>query len=166
MAEGWIFESIPEGISTMWNVNKLAQYLNSNHQVHFLFHKCTPDPFTRTGYDTRSNCNLILTEKHSELFFSLTGRRTESKEPCVPYVILIAWWRIIGLVLFPRVVVLCEMHSGLSSIWTHVSVTIYYYTMCTSHSPPSLSLSPHIYIYVCVCVSVCVCVCVIVFIRN
>ena len=59
-----------------------------------------------------------------------------AEEPSLPYYLLIAGGRIIGFIPFPRVLVLCEMQSVSSRIWTRVAVSISYdddhYTMGTS----------------------------------
>ena len=110
----------------------------------------------------------------------------EAEEPSLPYYLPIAGGRIIGFIPFPRILVLCEMQSVSSRIWTRVAVFISYdnihYTTGTSQilnclyisKYPrlflllSLSLShthththtyTHIYIYIFVCMCVCVCVC-------
>ena len=54
----------------------------------------------------------------------------------MPYYLPISGGRIIGFIPFPRVLVLCEMHSASSKIWTRVAVSISYddnhYTTGTS----------------------------------
>ena len=59
-----------------------------------------------------------------------------AEEPSLPYYLSIAEGRIIGFIPFPRVLVLCEMWSASSRIWTHVAVSISYddnhYTTGTS----------------------------------
>ena len=54
-----------------------------------------------------------------------------------PYYLPIAGGRIIGFILFPMVLVLCEMQSVSSRIWTRVAVSISYdnnhYTTGTSY---------------------------------
>ena len=47
-----------------------------------------------------------------------------AEEPSLPYYLPIAGGRIIGFIPFPRVLVLCEMLSVSSRIWTHVAVSI------------------------------------------
>ena len=51
---------------------------------------------------------------------------TSNIEPSLSYYLPIAWGRIIGFIPFPRVLVLCEMQSVSSSIWTRVAVSISY----------------------------------------
>ena len=77
-----------------------------------------------------------LTGLKSEFSFSLTSCLTKAKEPSLPYYLPIAGGRIIGFIPFPRVLVLCEMQSVSSRIWTRVAVFISYddnhYTTGTS----------------------------------
>ena len=58
------------------------------------------------------------------------------EEPRLPYYLLTAGGRIIGFIPFPRVLVLCEMQSVSSRIWTRVTVSISndenHYTSVTS----------------------------------
>ena len=49
-----------------------------------------------------------------------------AEEPSLPYYLSIAGGRIIGFIPFPRVLVLCEMQSVSSRIWTRVAVFISY----------------------------------------
>ena len=61
---------------------------------------------------------------------------TKAEEPSLLYYLPIAGGRIIGFIPFPRVLVLCEMQSVSSRIWTRVAVFISYgdndYTTGTS----------------------------------
>ena len=74
-----------------------------------------------------------LTGLNSEFSFSCTSCLTKAEEPSLPYYLPIGGGRIIGFIPFPRVLVLCEMQSVLSRIWTLVAVSISYndnhYTM-------------------------------------
>ena len=79
----------------------------------------------RAGYDTRSILKGSLTGLNSELSFSKTSCLTKAEEPNLSY-FPIAGGRIIGFIPFPRVLVLCEMQSVLSRIWTRVAVFISY----------------------------------------
>ena len=94
------------------------------------------NPSTRAGYDTRSIFKRSLTGLNSEFSFSKTSCLTKVEEPSLPYYLSIAGGRIIGFLPFPRVLVLCEMQSVSSRIWTHVTVSISYddnhYTTGTS----------------------------------
>ena len=97
-----------------------------------------PNPSARAGYDTRSIFKRGLTGLNSEFSFSQTSCFTKAEEPSLPYYLSIAGGRIIGFIPFPRVLVLCEMQSVSSRIWTRVAVSISYddnhYTTSTSAS--------------------------------
>ena len=95
-----------------------------------------PNPSARAGYDTRSIFKRSLTGLNSKFSFSKTSCLTKAEEPSLPYYLPIAWGRIIGFIPFTRVLVLCEMQSVSSRIWTCVAVSISYddnhYTTGTS----------------------------------
>ena len=78
----------------------------------------------RAGYDTRSIFKRSLTGFNSEFAFSYTSRLTKAEESSLPYYLPIAWGRIFGFIPFPRVLVLCEMQSVRSRIWTRVAVSL------------------------------------------
>ena len=84
------------------------------------------NPSTRAGYDIRSIFKRSLTGLTSEFSFSYTSCLTKAEETSLPYYLPITGGRIIGCIHFPRVLVLCEMHSDSSSIWTRVAVSISY----------------------------------------
>ena len=84
------------------------------------------DPSARAGYDTRSIFKRSLSGLNSEFSFSLTSCLTKAEESNLPYYLPIAGERIIGFIPFPRVLVLCEMQSVSSRIWTRVAVSISY----------------------------------------
>ena len=90
------------------------------------------NPSARTGYDTRTIFKQSLTGLNSEFSFSSTSSLTKAKELSLPYYLFIAGGRIIGFIPFPRVLVLCEMQSISSRIWTRIAVSIFngdnYYT--------------------------------------
>ena len=67
-----------------------------------------------------------LTGLSSEFSFSETSCLTKAEEPSLPYYLPIAGGRIIGFIPFPMVLVLCEMQSVSSRIWTRVTVSISY----------------------------------------
>ena len=94
------------------------------------------NPSARAGYDTRSIFKRSLTGLNSEFSFSLTSCLTKAEEHSLSYYLPIAGGRIIGFIPFPRVLVLCEMQSVSSKIWTRVAVSISYddndYTTGTS----------------------------------
>ena len=82
------------------------------------------NPSARAGYDTRSILKWSLTGLNSEFSFSLTSCLTKAEEPSLPYYLPVAGGRIIGFIPFPMVLVLCEMQSVSSRIWTRVAVSI------------------------------------------
>ena len=67
-----------------------------------------------------------LTGLNSEFSFSWTSCLTKAEEPGLPYYLPIAGGRITGFIPFAKVLVLCEMQSVSSMIWTHVAVSISY----------------------------------------
>ena len=67
-----------------------------------------------------------LTGLNSEFSLSQTSCLTKVKEPNMPNYLPIAGGGIIGFIPFPRVLVLCEMQSVSSRIWTRVAVSISY----------------------------------------
>ena len=77
-----------------------------------------------------------LTGFNSEFSFSKTSCLNKAEEPSLSYYLPIAGGRIIGFIPFPRVLVLCEMQSVSSRIWTRIAVSISYddnqYTTSTS----------------------------------
>ena len=81
------------------------------------------NPSTRTGYDTRSIFMRSLTGLNSEFSFSSTSCLTKAEESSLSYYLPIAGGRIFGFIPFPRVLVLCEMQSVRSRIWTRVAVS-------------------------------------------
>ena len=84
------------------------------------------NPSARAGYDTRSIFKRSLTGLNSEFSFSLTSCLTRAEEPSLPDYLPIAGGRIIGFIPFQRFLVLCEMQSASSRIWTRVAVFISY----------------------------------------
>ena len=91
------------------------------------------NPSTWAECNTRSILKQSLIGLNSEFSFFWTGCRTKVKEHSLPYYLPIAGGRIIGFIPFSRVLVLWEMQSALSRIWTHVAMSISYddnhYTM-------------------------------------
>ena len=79
-----------------------------------------------------SNSNYLKSTRRQRLKVNCT----EAEEPSLSYYLPIAGGRIIGFIPFPRVLVLCEMQSFSSRIWTRVAVSISYddnhYTTGTS----------------------------------
>ena len=84
------------------------------------------NPSARAGYDTRSIFKRSLTGLNSEFSFSQTSCLTKAEENSLPYYLPIAGGRGIGFIPFPRVLVLCEMQSVSSMIWTGVTVSTSY----------------------------------------
>ena len=83
-------------------------------------------PTPPLGLDmTQGQCfKRSLTGLNSEFSFSWTSCLTKAEEPSLSYYLPIAGGRIIGFIPFPRVLVLCEMQSVSSRIWTRVTVSI------------------------------------------
>ena len=81
---------------------------------------------TWAGYDTRSIFKRSLTGLNSEFSFSYTSCLPKTEELSLSYYLPIAGGRIIGFIPFPRVLVLYEMQSVSSTIWTRVTVSISY----------------------------------------
>ena len=84
------------------------------------------NPSARAGYDTRSIFKRSLTGLNSEFSFSKISYLTKAEEPSLSYYLPIAGGRITGFIPSPRVLVLCEMQSVSSRIWTRVAVSISY----------------------------------------
>ena len=93
----------------------------------------------RAGYDTRSIFKRSLTGLNSEFSFSYTSCFTKAKEPSLSYYLPITGGRIIGFIPFLRVLVLCEMQSFSSRIWTRVAVSISYDHNITPRAPPYIA---------------------------
>ena len=83
-------------------------------------------PSARAGYDTRSISKRSLTGFSSEFSFCYISHLTKAEELSLPYYLSIAGGRMIELISFPRVLVLCEMPSVSFRIWTRVAVSISY----------------------------------------
>ena len=116
-----------------WDVNFLADnYWCLKQDAVTIF----TNPSTRVGYDTRSVFKRSLTGLNSEFSFSYTSCLTKAEEPSLPYYLPIEGGRMIGFIPFPRSLVLCEMQSITSRIWTRTAVSITYddnhYTTSTS----------------------------------
>ena len=103
----------------VWD-GSVSNRLNLRHCHFILF----TNPSARVGYDTRSIFKRSLTGLNSEFSFSQTSCLTKAEEPSLSYYLPIAGGRIIGFIPFPRVLVLCEMQSVSSRIWTRVAVLI------------------------------------------
>ena len=69
-----------------------------------------PNPSARAGYDTS------LTGLNSEFSFSKTSCLVKAEKPSLPDYLPIDGGRTIGLIPFPRVLVLCELQPVSSRI--------------------------------------------------
>ena len=102
-------------------------------------------PFARTGCDTRSIFKRSLTGSNSEVSFSETGCLTKFKKPSLPYYLLIAGGKTIRFIPFPKVLMLCEMQSAVSRIWTPIAISITYddkhYTTGTAIISPNVAVA-------------------------
>ena len=67
-----------------------------------------------------------LTGLNSEYSFSSTGCHAKIKEPSLLYYLPLARGRTVGFIPFMRVLVLCEILTASSRIWTWVSISICY----------------------------------------
>ena len=83
-----------------------------------------PKPLRSGGMWHKVIFKRSLTGLNSEFSFSWTSFLTKAEEPRLSYYLPIAGGRIIGFIPFPRVLVLCEMQSVRSRIWTRVAVSI------------------------------------------
>ena len=130
-----MYLSNPSTMNWMWHkVNFKQNLMNWIHRFPSPISIFT-NPSTQAGYDAKSILKQSLTGLNSEFSFSWTSCLTIDEEPSQPYYLPIAGGRIIGFIPFPRVLVLCEMQSVSSRIWTHVAVSISYndnhYTIST-----------------------------------
>ena len=105
---------------------KLSLSLSLSIYIYIYIYIIFTNPSVRAGYDTRSIFKRSLKVLNSEFFFSYTICLTKAEETSLPYYLPIAGEIIIGFIPFPRVLVLCEMQSVLSRIWTRVAVSISY----------------------------------------
>ena len=85
------------------------------------------DPSARAGYDTRSIFKRSLIGFEFRVFLLLDKLPHQMKNLVCPTILPLAGGRIIGFIPFPRVLVLCEMQSVSSRIWTRVAVSISYH---------------------------------------
>ena len=95
-----------------------------------------PNPSARAGYDARSICKRSLTGFEFRVFLLLDQLLRQGWRASLSYYLPIAAGRMIGFIPFPSVLVLCEMQSAWSRIWSRVAVSISYddnhYTTGTS----------------------------------
>ena len=122
----------------LWAIFEAGKLYISIH-VDILWGRSTylPNPSDRAGYDTRSIFKRSLLV-WIQSFPSPRLVASPRLKNLLPYYLPIAGGRIIGFMLFPRVLVLCEMQivDETSRIWTNVAVSISYddnyYTTGTS----------------------------------
>ena len=96
------------------------------------------NPYAWAGRNTRSIFKRCLTDKISEFSFSYNSYRAKVEEPSLPYYSLISGWRIIGFILFPRVLMPCEMQIVSSRIWTRVTMNI-----ASNNNHHTMNISTH-----------------------
>ena len=93
-------------------------------------------PTSPLGQDMTQGPFLSLTGLNSEFSFSQASCLIKAEEPSLSNYLPIAGGRIIGFISFPRVLVLCEMQTVSSKIWTRVALSIFFddnhYTTGTS----------------------------------
>ena len=82
------------------------------------------NPSAWTGYDTRSIFKRSLTDLNSKFSFKTICLTKAEEISLPPYYLPIFGGRILGFIPFPRVLVVCEMQSVSSRIWTHGAVSI------------------------------------------
>ena len=82
------------------------------------------NPFARAGCDTRSifDAEVGIQNFPSPNLVAIL----RLKSPVCPTIVPIAGGRIVGFIPFPIVLVISEMQTALSSIWTRVTVSIFY----------------------------------------
>ena len=90
----------------------------------FVFISYLPSPLFGQDITQGQFFKQTLTGLNSEFSFSWTSCLTKDEERSLPYYLPIAGGRIIGFIPFPMVLVLCEMQSVSSRIWTRVAVSI------------------------------------------
>ena len=111
-------------IYTWYQKERMHKHLPTARTVQILFHRTSsisylPNPSARAGYDPRSIFFLAEFNRFQFRVFLL-----KAEELSLPYYLPIVGGRIIGFIPFPRVLVLCEMLSVSSRIWTCVAVFI------------------------------------------
>ena len=121
-------------------MGELSSKLRQNENNHIYRTPPLGQDMTQGQFFKRS-----LTGLNSEFSFSWTTCLTKAEEPSLAYYLPIAGGGIIGFILFPRVLVLCEMQSVSFRIWTRVAVSISYddnhYTTGTSSSYSSRAIT-------------------------
>ena len=136
-----MFSQTQHSIFSLWYKLSKIFFLNTNtpYTCKQPWWSYLPNPSARAGYDTRSIFKRSLTGLNSEFSFSYSSCLNKAEEPSLSYYLPIAGGGIIGFIPFPRVLVLCEMQSFSSRIWTRVAGSNSYddnhYTTGTSKQP-------------------------------
>ena len=107
--------------NTWYHITVCEDSLKTTTQILMHNHIYQPRRWHKVNFFKRS-----LTGFNSEFSFSSTSFLTKAEEPSPSYYLRIDWGGIIGFVPFPRILVLSEMPSVSSSIWTRVVVSISY----------------------------------------
>ena len=140
------YEGHQERICTVLGPSSQRFNLHPLHWI-YMYISIFTNPSAREGYDTRSIFKRSLTGLNSEFSFSLTSCHTQAEEPSLPNYLPIAGGRMTGFISFPKVLVLCEMLSVSSRIWTRVAMSIScddnHYTTGTSNIYMYISLRPY-----------------------
>ena len=121
------FTELDSGSESSDSINQQTMLsLEPNMMVPTIFFIYT-NPSAQARYDTRSIFKRNLMGSNSKLSFSKTSCLTKAEEHSLPYYLPIAGGRIIiGFIPFPGILVLCEMQSVSSRIWTRIAVSISY----------------------------------------
>ena len=105
--------------------------VNRTHLLHIY-----PTPPHEQDVTSAQFYKWSLTGMNLGFSFSETGYHTKFKELGLLYYLPIAGGRIVGFILFPKILVLCQMQPALLRIWTLVDISIScdnnHYTMGTS----------------------------------
>ena len=119
-------ESFVPELKIVVSVSGFPMYISHIHILVLFWWLCYifTNPFSQAGYDTRSIFKRSSTGLNSKFSFSLTTNLNMAEEPSLPYYLSIAGGRIIVFIPFPGVLVLCEIQSVSTSIWTRGAVSI------------------------------------------
>ena len=117
----------PGSLANILPTRPMSRYFNSvqineEHWIKTLLENIQPLHSSRIWH--KVNFKRSLTGLNSEFSYSWNSCLTTAEEPSLPYYSPIGRRRIIGFLPFPRVLVLCEMQSVSSRIWTRIAVFI------------------------------------------
>ena len=84
------------------------------------------NPSMQAGWDTRLIFKWSLAGLNSEFLSSRPVVIPSLKSPVSDTFLPIVWDRIIGFIPYLMVLVLCEMQTALTGIWTQVALSIYH----------------------------------------